>query len=100
MLKLRSSEIPAEELPEHIALLRGCSDDVTALLDSLGARLESETPRSRLQLLTGMRLQNLTPESGATSRKRSGSPSGTTGATPRHCAFRKTSTGFSFVRAR
>jgi len=46
MLKLRSSEIPAEELPEHIALLRGCSDDVTALLDSLGARLESETPWS------------------------------------------------------
>lgn len=46
MLKLRSSEIPAEELLEHIALLRGCSDDVTAFLDSLGARLESETPRN------------------------------------------------------
>jgi hypothetical protein len=46
MLKLRSSEIPAEELPEHIALLRGCGDDVMALLDSLGARLERETPRS------------------------------------------------------
>ena len=49
-LRLSTARIPriicrAEDLPRHLALPRGCVDDATALLQSLGATLDTDDQR-------------------------------------------------------